>query len=207
MHESTDGGRRELNRARTTTQLSRAAWDIVREQGFEAVTADAVAERAGVSRRTFFNYFPRVELVLHESLRTTVAAIVDRVQARPLDEPLRESLRAVVREPFSDELLAQAALLCGQAELSPAARAHKLEAHEREVVEIAAALRERLGDSVDPLFAEVLARALTAAGHAAIDAWVDQSGGVINDETRALQLTLLRQAFEYLGLAFGTQEA
>ena len=199
-------GRRELNRARTRAELSRAAWDIVRDDGFEGLTADAVAERAGVSRRTFFNYFPRVELVLHESLRTTVAALVERVLARPADEPLRESLLAVLSEPFSDEVLSQAALLCGHAERSPAARAHMLESNEREVAEIAGALRARLGESTDPLFAEVVARAATAAGHAAIDAWVDQTGGVLNDETRALQLVLMRRAFEYLSIAFSSQE-
>ena len=31
---------------------------MVRERGYEAMTYDAVAERAGVSRRTVFNYFP-----------------------------------------------------------------------------------------------------------------------------------------------------
>lgn len=38
--------------------IRQAAAELVRERGYEAMTYDAVAERAGVSRRTVFNYFP-----------------------------------------------------------------------------------------------------------------------------------------------------
>ena len=38
--------------------IRQAAAELVRERGYEAMTYDAVAERAGISRRTVFNYFP-----------------------------------------------------------------------------------------------------------------------------------------------------
>ena len=38
--------------------IRQAAAELVRERGYEAMTYDAVAERAGVSRRTVFNISP-----------------------------------------------------------------------------------------------------------------------------------------------------
>ncbi len=198
-------GRRALNRARTTEQLAGAAYAILREQGFEAVTADAVADRAGVSRRTFFNYFPRVELVLQESVRSTIADLVERFHSRPADEPLQDSLDAVLNEPFSDEVLEQALVIFGQAQTSPAARHYLQEARDLEATQVAEALTERLGSAADPLYVQVVADALVAAGHRACAAWVERCGGVVDDSTRALQLTLLRQAFQHLSTAFTPQ--
>jgi len=195
-------GRRALNKARTTEQLARAAYELLREQGFEAVTADAVADRAGVSRRTFFNYFPRLELVLQESVRGTIADLIERFQGRPLDEPMHQSLDAVLDEPFSDEVLEQALVIFGQAQTSAAARHYLQEARDLEAVQIAEALTERLGSSADPLQVQVVADALVAAGHRACAVWVERSGGVLDDTTRALQLTLLRQAYQHLFTAF-----
>lgn len=53
--------RREQNRRETWDALHRAAADLAFDGGPAAVTADAVAVRAGVSTRTFFNYFATKE--------------------------------------------------------------------------------------------------------------------------------------------------
>ena len=57
-------GLRERKKARTTQQLVDAAYALLAEGGFEAMTADAIADRAGVSRRTFFNYYPFKEAAI-----------------------------------------------------------------------------------------------------------------------------------------------
>ncbi|MGA3525875.1 TetR/AcrR family transcriptional regulator [Melissospora conviva] len=54
-------GLREKNRARTTRELHEAAAALVLEQGLSGATVEAIADRAGVSRRTFFNYFASKE--------------------------------------------------------------------------------------------------------------------------------------------------
>nr|WP_269212668.1 MULTISPECIES: TetR/AcrR family transcriptional regulator [unclassified Schaalia] len=38
--------------------IRRAAYDLILEKGYSHVTMDDIAEQAGVSRRTVFNYFP-----------------------------------------------------------------------------------------------------------------------------------------------------
>lgn len=52
---------RERRRAETFRQIHRAAWTLARADGYCATTVEEIAERAGVSRRTFFNYFESKE--------------------------------------------------------------------------------------------------------------------------------------------------
>jgi AcrR family transcriptional regulator len=48
---------RERRRTETTTSIADAALDLAIANGWDAVTVDEIAARAGISRRTFFNYF------------------------------------------------------------------------------------------------------------------------------------------------------
>lgn len=201
MSDTASDGLRARNRERTVKSLEQAAWDIVAENGFEAVTADAVADRAGVSRRTFFNYFPRVELVLQEPMRQAIAGLVDRFVARPSDENISESLAAILTEPLDAEVLEKAVTCFGQASMSSDARYFLMEAQSAEVEQIAQALMGR-DPSIEALYARVVAGAVMSAGYAATTAWVDQSRGVVNEKTRQLHLQLLQQAFAHLFTAF-----
>src|SRR4051812_19182540 len=73
---------------RTRTALLAAAHAILEEQGFEALTMTAVADRAGVTRRAVYMHFPRrAELV---------GAIFDHVAEA---EGLAESLERVWAAP------------------------------------------------------------------------------------------------------------
>jgi AcrR family transcriptional regulator len=56
-------GRRKLQ---TRGEIIRAAFELFGRHGYEAVSMDSVAEAAGVSRATLFNYFPQKELILRE---------------------------------------------------------------------------------------------------------------------------------------------
>lgn len=50
----------------TRETIVRAAWTLFEEVGFDAASMSAVADRAGVSRRTLFNYFPhKADLLFH----------------------------------------------------------------------------------------------------------------------------------------------
>lgn len=205
MTQTTDAvagdGLRARNRERTAHRLEQAAWELVAERGFEAVTADAVADRAQVSRRTFFNYFPRVELVLQEPMRQAIAGLVDRFIARPAEENVSDSLAAILTEPLDAEVLQKAVICFGQIAESSDARYFLMEAQAAEIDQIAQALMDR-GPTVDALYARVVAGAVMSAGYAATSAWVDQSRGVVNDRTRQMHLHLLQQAFSHLFTAF-----
>ena len=59
-------GLRVVKKARTRAGLARAALQLVAEEGLHATTVEAIAARAEVSPRTFFNYFDsKDEAVVH----------------------------------------------------------------------------------------------------------------------------------------------
>ena len=68
---------RDRRRVQTAREIAHAGLELFALNGFEATTADEIAQRAGVSRATFFNYFPQKELILAEFAR----ARMERVQS------------------------------------------------------------------------------------------------------------------------------
>ncbi|MET3809222.1 TetR family transcriptional regulator [Arthrobacter sp. UYEF3] len=52
---------RERHKGETWTAIHEAAADAALEGGLGSATVEAIAERTGISRRTFFNYFPTKE--------------------------------------------------------------------------------------------------------------------------------------------------
>lgn len=52
---------RARRRRQTTTDIHDAALHLAREVGFDNVTIEQISAEAGVSQRTFFNYFPSKE--------------------------------------------------------------------------------------------------------------------------------------------------
>jgi AcrR family transcriptional regulator len=50
----------------TRGEIIRAAFELFGRDGYEEVSMESVADAAGVSRATLFNYFPQKELILRE---------------------------------------------------------------------------------------------------------------------------------------------
>lgn len=70
------------------------------EHGFDTLTVDAIAEAAGISRRTFSNYFTgKEEALLYKGERRT-ADLVRALRARPTHESAWTALRAAVRKAY-----------------------------------------------------------------------------------------------------------
>jgi AcrR family transcriptional regulator len=57
-------GLRERKRNELYDRIVRVGHRLFLEQGYESTTIDMIAEEAGISRRTFFHYFPSKEDVL-----------------------------------------------------------------------------------------------------------------------------------------------
>ncbi len=150
-------GLRAAKKIRTRDALSRAAIAIVTTEGIDALTAERIAADAGVSRRTLFNYFARVEDVLTASIeevtRDTVAAFV----ARPAGEPLRQSITVVLEGLLGHPVFAHAFALERAADVSPATRRFLCEFNDRQTDAIEAGLRDRIGPDADPVYIAALA--------------------------------------------------
>ncbi|MEZ5095531.1 MAG: TetR family transcriptional regulator [Nocardioides sp.] len=162
---------RDRKREETVRALAHAAYDIVRDHGIGAVTAEAVAERAGVSRRTFFNYFPSVESVLTASVARFFTSLGERLDSRPDTEPVLASVLAVIADPADVELVERIGVLATAADASAQARGLILVELHGWLDWFEEWLRRRLGPGRDELFVATLASGLLAAGEAAMRVW------------------------------------
>lgn len=164
MKIHSDCGAREARKERTRSALVAAAIAIVqREGGVESLTAARIADEADVSRRTFFNYFPRVEDALTAGLSDLTAAGIDAFLARPHDEALHDSVRVVLDDLFDTATFAQIRALELASLESPATRRLLLEYNDLQADALEEGLRRRLGDDADPVYVAALAGATHAA--------------------------------------------
>jgi AcrR family transcriptional regulator len=96
-------GLRERKKLDTRRALSDAALQLMFERGIDNVTREAIADLAGVSLRTFSNYFAgKYEAIAYrqtERIRHSVAAL----RQRPADEPLWTSITEAVMEPLAED--------------------------------------------------------------------------------------------------------
>jgi AcrR family transcriptional regulator len=59
-----EGGRRERRKREVYQRIREAAVELFQQQGYEATTVEAIAERADVAKGTVFNYFRHKEALL-----------------------------------------------------------------------------------------------------------------------------------------------
>ncbi|MGO4442558.1 TetR/AcrR family transcriptional regulator [Mycobacterium sp. 2YAF39] len=97
-------GLRERKKLDTRRALSDAALKLALEGSFDTVTREAIAELAGVSLRTFNNYFTgKYEALAYrqsERLRRSITVL----RGRPFDEPLWTSITESVVAPLEEDL-------------------------------------------------------------------------------------------------------
>jgi AcrR family transcriptional regulator len=94
-------GLRERKKQQTRVALSWAAIRLVVERGLDAVRIEDIAEEAGVSLRTFRNYFPtKADAIAYRHLERS-RQIADELRARPADEPLWTAIREAVGARFA----------------------------------------------------------------------------------------------------------
>src|SRR5699024_12822251 len=80
-------GRREQKKRDTRQAIRNAALDLAMENGLKNLTVEAIAQTAGVSPRTFFNYFASKE----DALVTQAAESSEQVRRLLLAQTVIES--------------------------------------------------------------------------------------------------------------------
>ena len=91
-------GLRERKKRATRQGLHEAALELVAERGLDQVAVDDIADRVGVSQRTFFNYFATKDDAVIGWDPTYAHRLADAFTARPADESPVEAMRAVLAE-------------------------------------------------------------------------------------------------------------
>lgn len=138
MSAATEQGLRERKKEATRQALHEAALRLALELGPDRITVDAVADRAGVSRRTFSNYFANKEEALFYGDRRRMRLLSGLVQARPAAEPPWTALTAAAAEFYAElgdldpEWIAQSRLVRRHPSLA-AAQVQTFAAMEREL--------------------------------------------------------------------------
>jgi AcrR family transcriptional regulator len=89
-------GLRERKKLETRREIVAAARELVAARGLHGVTVDEIATAAGVSPRTFFNYFPSKEDAVVGVDPAVIAEKADELRARPAGERPVEALREVL---------------------------------------------------------------------------------------------------------------
>ncbi|WP_412537703.1 TetR family transcriptional regulator [Longispora sp. K20-0274] len=74
-------------------EIAEAALKLLAHQGFDDTTIEQIAAAAGVSKRTFFRYFPAKEDVILDLVTELGELARDALAARPADEPAATALR------------------------------------------------------------------------------------------------------------------
>jgi len=195
-------GLREQKKARTRSDLIDAAYDLIREHGMAAVTAEAVSDRAGVSRRTFFNYFPSVESVLVEGAGDFFTALGARLEDCPPDEDVLDALERIVAAPTDPALLDKISVLGVVGLGSPQARVIIQSFLHDWLLWFGPHLRARLPEGTDELYVVGLATATVAAAQASIFVWAGRTGGSLSADSVGQLQAILAESMRYVRTGF-----
>jgi AcrR family transcriptional regulator len=139
--------RREENKARTRQAMIDAALELFATVGYDDTSTEAIAERAGVSPRTFFRYFPTKESVLFFGEYDYIRSFADVYLAQPADvselDAIRDSflILAPGLSRIKDRIVRYELALAGSAVL----RGREYEHHAQNQAVVAGALAQRRG--------------------------------------------------------------
>jgi AcrR family transcriptional regulator len=175
-------GLRERKKMETRAALSWAAIRLTVERGADNVLVEDIAAAAGVSPRTFNNYFSsKGEAIASRHLDRCLRMAQD-LRERPAGEPLWDSItRAALAQlepgpelaahPVTDRQKWVAGIRLMVA--APALQADMIRAGALAEAEIAAAVAERTGTDVDrDLYPKLVAAAVMAATNVAMQQWL-----------------------------------
>jgi AcrR family transcriptional regulator len=180
-------GLRERKKQETRAALSWAAIRLIVERGYDQVLVEDIANAAGVSSRTFNNYFSsKAEAVASRHLDRCLR-VAQSLRERPAGEPLWDAItQAVVAQlhpgpevtahPKPDREAWAAGIRLMVA--APAVQAETLRAAATAEAEIAAAVGDRTGtDPRKDIYPRLVAATLLAATNVASQQFVSPRAG------------------------------
>lgn len=161
-------------------EVAVVALDLFAERGFDSTTVDDIARAAGMSRTSFFRYFPTKEDVVLGHLDELGQVIARTLAKRPEGEDPWDTLRAGCHAAYETGKSAPERALGRMLESTPSLKARHQEKQARWQDLFIPEIASRLGVSADPH--DPRPRALVAAAlgclDAAFQAWTATGGPV-----------------------------
>ncbi|WP_220448813.1 TetR family transcriptional regulator [Nonomuraea mesophila] len=185
-------GLRDRTRRAVRAELAGRALELFAERGFDETTVDDIARAAGMSKRSFFRYFPTKEDAVFGEIEEMGEQVAHEIATRPPLEQPWECLHAVLRG-WEARINAQVEAM-RLIESTPALRTRLLQKRDEAHTRIIQALADR---GMPPLEADLAAAAAGAALDAVSREWL-RTGGTAD------RLTLVDTAFAMLRPAFLT---
>jgi AcrR family transcriptional regulator len=158
--------------AHTRAEIQAAAFALFERDGFDAITVDQIAERAGVSPRTYFRYFESKSDLIFGVMTIPIERVASALDARPADEASGAAFQGALFDALdsiddaTSAALTQASNIMLDAESLRALAGSAMPARERR---LEAAIRARLAPAADPVAARFLATSLNMALWMAMD--------------------------------------
>jgi TetR/AcrR family transcriptional regulator, regulator of mycofactocin system len=180
----------------TRVRVERAALDLFTSRGFDNVTSDQVAEAAGISRRTFFRYYPTKADAVWGDFDGHVARLEDLLAATDPARPVLAAVCAAYVE-VNDYPEAELPLLRERMQLilsEPALLAHSQLRYAEVDRAVARYVAARTGDAPTALVPRLVAASTRAAATTAFEVW-------LADERSSLTAQL-HQAFDEMAAGF-----
>jgi AcrR family transcriptional regulator len=138
-------GLRETKKLRTRQEIADTAMRLFATRGFDHVTVAEVAEAAGVSEKTVFNYFPTKEDLFYDEVPAREEALRQAIRGRRPGESILTALRRLQSGECQRLSSPGFAGFARVIEESPALRAKELEVMARFVLVLTESIRDELG--------------------------------------------------------------
>ena len=164
-------GLRERKKQATRQAIREAALRLALERGPDNVRVDDIAETAGVSPRTYTNYFAsREQAIVAAVTAEREARVAAAVAARPASVPLADAVVEAIVAQYTDPGSDNGALLLIISR--PALRDAFLGTTAQIEHPLTAVIAERIGDTGQHT-ARVLAASVAAAVRIALERWIE----------------------------------
>ncbi|MEV6341850.1 TetR family transcriptional regulator [Actinoplanes sp. NPDC051851] len=174
-------GLRERKKAATRQALHEAAVRLLMEHGPEKLTVEAIADEAGVSRRTFSNYFANKDEALFHGEVTRMRQLAAMLRSRPAEEAPWAALCAAAEDfcrqvgELDPEWFARSRMIRAHPSLL-AAQIQTFAAMERE---LSAEVAARLGPSeTSPVRARLMSATFLVVLRVSLTIWLEHPADV-----------------------------
>ncbi|WP_309108708.1 TetR/AcrR family transcriptional regulator [Arthrobacter sp.] len=200
--------RRELNKTATRQAITRAAMELIRTRGVGNFTVEDIADAAGVSRRTFFNYYASTEAAIGNITHEFLEVALQQFRLRPRDEPVIVSAKEAMMALADPMAVAPVAELFTLMQQNHQLARPELEAWDHCTGQIIEAARERMrggtDGQIDELYLRALSGSVISCGRAAMDVWFSRCGPDLSEASMATLRQLMIDSLDLLASGFAT---